>query len=328
MKTPVSPTLALLVLCAVWWSRAEAAGDAAPGARPTVDDAFVFTSFRGNGEDGLHLSLSRDGFRWTALNQDRSFLRSDVGGKLMRDPCLARGADGTFHLVWTTSWTADQGKWVGYARSPDLVEWSQPRGIAVMENEPGARNVWAPELFHDAPNARWLIFWSTTIPGRFPDTDGTGDDRYNHRVYATTTPDFETFSKSRLYFDPGFNCIDATLLREGDRHVLIFKDERKSPVKKHLRYATAATADGPFGPLSEPFTGDWVEGPSAIRIGEWVYVYFDHYAAPHYYGAVRSQDLQVWEDVSRQVSFPRDHRHGTVLRIPERVAAKLEALPK
>ncbi len=99
-------------------------------AEPPRDDAFLFTSFRGNGEDGLHLALSHDGFPWTPLNGDRSFLRPEIGKKLMRDPCLAQGPDGAFHLVWTTGWTAESGKVVGYARSRDLVHWSAPRGVA------------------------------------------------------------------------------------------------------------------------------------------------------------------------------------------------------
>jgi hypothetical protein len=28
---------------------------------------YLFTSFRGNGEDGLHLALSTNGYTWTAL---------------------------------------------------------------------------------------------------------------------------------------------------------------------------------------------------------------------------------------------------------------------
>jgi hypothetical protein len=298
------------------------------GLAARADDYFVFTSFRGNGEDGLHLSLSQDGFKWTPLNGDKSFLRSTIGGQLMRAPGLAQGPDGTFHLVWTTSWTAEQGKWVGYACSRDLIEWTPPRGIPVMQDEPAARNIWAPELFYDALTARWLIYWSTTIPGRFPESDQTGDSGYNHRLYATTTADFQTFAEARLFYDPGFNCIDATLVKDSDRHVLFFKDERKNPVKKNLRYATAARAGGPFGAPAEPFTGEWVEGPSAIRIGEWLYVYFDHYAAPHYYGAVRSKDLKTWEDVSKQMSFPPDHRHGTVVRIPPEITVRLRALGK
>lgn len=294
-----------------------------PAAEPSRADAFLFTSFRGNGEDGLHLALSHDGFHWTALNGDRPFLRSEIGNKLMRDPCLAQGPDGTFHLVWTTGWTAESGKIIGYARSRDLIHWSAPRGIEVMQREPRTRNVWAPELFYDATHARWLIFWSSTIPGRFHETDATGDDGYNHRIYFTTTPDFATFSESRLFFDPGFNCIDATLLKADDTFYLIFKDERKNPLKKNLRFATAREAAGPFGPPAEPFTGDWVEGPSATRIGDWFYVYFDHYASPHYYGAVRTKDFKTWEDVSKQMSFPRDHRHGTVLRVSSQLATAL-----
>ncbi len=289
-----------------------------------AEDFYVFTSFRGNGEDGLHLALSTDGYHWRALNGDRSLLKPEIGGyKLMRDPCLAQGPDGLFHMVWTTGWTADKGQVIGYANSKDLIGWSPQRGITLMENEPAVRNLWAPEIFYDAAAARWLIFWSSTIPGRFPDTDATGDDRYNHRIYATSTPDFETFSPSRLFFNPGFNVIDATLLAAEGRFYLIFKDERKNPVKKNLRYAVADKPDGPFGPPGEPFTGDWVEGPSAIKIKDEYLVYFDHYASPHYYGAVRSKDLKQWEDCSKEMSFPPGHRHGTVLRIPPDVARAL-----
>ncbi|MCY3022742.1 MAG: hypothetical protein NTW87_27505, partial [Planctomycetota bacterium] len=71
------------------------AGEKAPaeGAKGVL----LFTSFRGNGEDGLHLAYSRDGYTWTALKNDRSFLKPAVGGKLMRDPSLLQGPDGTFH---------------------------------------------------------------------------------------------------------------------------------------------------------------------------------------------------------------------------------------
>ncbi len=70
-------------------------------------------------------------------------------------------------------------------------------------------------------------------------------------------------------------------------------------------------------------TIDWVEGPSAIQIDGYYLVYFDHYARPQYYGAVRSRDLAHWEDCSTAMSFPAGHRHGTVLPIPTPVAQKL-----
>ena len=49
---------------------------------------YLFSSFRGNGEDGLHLAYSRDGLKWTPLGGDKSFLKPRLGGNLMRDPCI------------------------------------------------------------------------------------------------------------------------------------------------------------------------------------------------------------------------------------------------
>ena len=69
------------------------------------NDVYMFSYFKHNGEDGLHLAYSKDGYRFTALNNDSSLLKPQVGkDKLMRDPCIIRGADGLFHMVWTVSW--------------------------------------------------------------------------------------------------------------------------------------------------------------------------------------------------------------------------------
>lgn len=278
---------------------------------------YLFSSFRDNGQDGLHLAYSRDGYHWAALNGDRSYLRPEIGQhKLMRDPFLGRGPDGTFHLLWTTGWG---GPVIGHASSKDLIHWSDQQAIPVMEKEPTARNAWAPEFFYDEGKGQFVIFWSSTIPGRFPETDKTGDDGYNHRIYCVTTKDFRTFSPTRLFFDAGFNVIDATMLKAEGKYYLIVKDETKTPVKKNLRLAVSDTPEGPFTGVTPPFTISWVEGPSAIRIGDEYLVYFDHYASPQYYGAMRSRDLKQWEDVSKLVSFPPGTRHGSVLRISEEI---------
>ena len=297
---------------------------AAPATPAETDNRpwYLFTSFRGNGEDGLHLAYSRDGYAWAELGGGKPFLAPKIGPKpLMRDPCLARGPDGAFHMVWTTTWTTPM--LIGYASSKDLIRWSEQKGIPVMEGEPDARNAWAPELFYDEAGKRWLIFWSTTIPGRFPETDASGDGGHNHRMYHKTTPDFRTFSPTRLFYDGGFNVIDGTLLKVGQTCHLIVKDETKTPVRKNLRIATGPTPEGPWSKASEPFTLSWVEGPSAIRIGGDYVVYFDHYAKPHYYGAVKSRDLATWEDVSREMSFPQGHRHGTVIEVSREIVEGL-----
>lgn len=279
---------------------------------------YLFSSFRGNG-DGLHLAWSVDGLKWTALAGDRVFLEPKVGGKLMRDPCILQGPDGMFHMVWTSGWYE---RVIGYANSRDLIHWSEQKAIPVMEREPAARNCWAPELAYDPAKRHYVIFWASTIPGRFPDTDAAGDNGLNHRMYCTTTRDFEVFTPTRPFFDPGFSTIDATMVLQGGIYHLIFKDETLKPVRKHLRIATGDSIEGPFKALFEPFTSSWVEGPTVLKIGNQYIVYYDMYIAKRY-GAMRSKDLKKWEDISEQLSLPAGTRHGTALAVRREVLTPL-----
>lgn len=275
--------------------------------------AYLFTYFVDNGEDGLHLAWSADGYHWEALNEGKSYLKPEVGeSKLMRDPCVTRGPDGTFHLVWTTAW---EGKTIGYASSKDLVHWSQQKAIPVMAEEPGTRNCWAPEVIYDREKQQYLIFWATTVRGKFTETEAKTEKSYNHRIYSTTTKDFETFTPTRLFYEPGFNVIDATILPAMGRYYLIVKDETSAPPKKHLRIASSDQVEGPWKNLSAPFTRDWVEGPTAIQLGDDYVVYFDVYRE-HHYGAMRSRDLKTWEDITEKISLPKGVRHGTIIAVP------------
>jgi len=145
------------------------------------DPAYLFSFFQDNGQDGLHLAYSHDGRQWTALKDNASFLTPEVGeSRLMRDPCIIFGVDGQYHMVWTAGWN-EQG--IGYARSRDLIHWSAQRYLPVMAHELEARNCWAPELTYDPRSEDYMIYWATTIPGRYPETDSRGDNGYNHRMY-------------------------------------------------------------------------------------------------------------------------------------------------
>lgn len=286
-------------------------------------EVYLFSFFQGNGEDGLHLASSKDGLSWTALNDNKSFLTPGVGvDKLMRDPCIIKGGDGKYHMVWTVSWN-ERG--IGYASSTDLVNWSEQKYIPVMHHEPDARNCWAPELFYDEDSKQYLICWATTIPGRFPETDTMGDDSYNHRMYYVTTEDFVEFSDTKLFYDKGFNVIDATLIKAEDTYVMFLKDETLTPSpEKNIRIATSKNLTSDYSDASEPITSNWVEGPTVIKIeDDWI-VYFDRYT-DHKYGAVKSSDLENWTDISDQISFPEDTRHGTIFKVKESFLENLKA---
>jgi hypothetical protein len=293
------------------------------GFAADTNSAYLFSFFREpNGAAGLCLTTSKDGLTWTELAppNGKSFLEPKVGGKLMRDPCLRRGPDGVFHMVWTTSW--GRPPVFGYASSTDLVHWSEEQAVPVMEADPTAKNVWAPELFYDAAKQQWLIFWATTIPGKFPETENAGDN--NHRIYYVTTKDFTNYSPTRLLYDGGFNVIDATMLAVADKYYLIVKDETLHPVKKNLRLAVGDSAEGPFGPAGDPISTNWVEGPTAIQIGAEYYIYFDHYGNPKYYGAIKSTDMKAWQDISPTLVFPKGIRHGTVLTVPQSIIENIK----
>lgn len=300
-------------------------------AARAADTAWLFTYFIKNGEDGLHLAWSEDGYAWQALNEGRSFLAPKIGSKekLMRDPCVVRGPDGTYHMVWTSGWWE---KGIGYASTKDFITWSEQKEIPVMAHEPTARNSWAPEIAYDEVKGEFVIFWATTIPGRFPETDKGSEDDLNHRMYCTTTKNFATFTPTELFYDPDFNCINATFLQAEGKRWMIIKDETKFPTPaKNARIGPAAGVRGPFGPLSAPFTppGLWVEGPTAVKIGGDYLVYFDAYMEKHY-RVLRSRDLVAWEDVTDKAVFPFEGtpdrmRHGTVIEVPRALIERLRS---
>ena len=290
------------------------------------ETAYLFSYFINDSKDGLHLAYSYDGLNWTPLNGGRSFLTPAVGkDKLMRDPSICQSPDGTFHMVWTSSWT---DRIIGYASSRDLIHWSEQQAIPVMMHEPEAHNCWAPELFYDEPSETYYIFWATTIPGRHKEVPTSESEKgLNHRMYYVTTKDFRTFSKTKMFFNPDFSVIDAAIVKDptqGDL-IMVVKNENSNPPEKNLRVTrTKNIAKGFPTKVSAPITGKyWAEGPAPLFVGDALYVYFDKYR-DHRYGAVRSLDHgETWEDVSDQVSFPKGIRHGTAFAVDASVVESL-----
>ncbi|MDO4164490.1 MAG: family 43 glycosylhydrolase [Bacteroides sp.] len=290
--------------------------------------AYLFSYFINGSRDGLHLAYSYDGLTWTALNGGRSYLTPAVGeDKLMRDPSICQAPDGTFHMVWTSSWT---DRIIGYASSRDLIHWSEQKAIPVMMHEKTAHNCWAPELFYDEPTETYYIFWATTIPGRHKEVPTSESEKgLNHRIYYVTTKDFETFSKTKMFFNPDFSVIDAAIVKDPARGdlIMVLKNENSNPPEKNLRVTRSPKISKKFPTrVSEPITGNyWAEGPAPLFVGDTLYVYFDKYR-DHRYGAVRSLDHgETWEDISDQVTFPLGIRHGTAFAVDASIVDALVA---
>ena len=153
--------------------------------KPEAEMGYVYSSFVGNGEDGLHLLTSLDGKNWTPVKGYASIYKQSSG--LMRDPSICRGADGKYHMVWTTGWwdhtlgIAHSENLIHWTNQQNLYPWADYRGPGEEESDgsrwpedltqpaarnPKVRNCWAPEIFFDERTGEYMIVWATTIDAR------------------------------------------------------------------------------------------------------------------------------------------------------------------
>ncbi|MCW8312271.1 glycoside hydrolase family 43 protein [Sphingobacterium thalpophilum] len=279
-------------------------------------DIYLFTSFHEPANEGLRYLYSEDAYHWKPIRG--IYLKPELGAqKIMRDPSMLQDKHGIYHLVWTIGWKGNEG--IGYARSTDLIHWDNQKIIPVMKHEPTTVNVWAPELFYDDVNSRFIIIWASTIPHRFPKGKEAEDN--NHRMYYTTTKDFNTFTETQLFSDPGFSMIDAVIVKKAKQdYVLVLKDNTRP--NRDLRVAFATNPLGPFQEVSKPFSAHLTEGPTVVKVkDEWL-IYFDSYGSKRY-EAVATKDFKTFKSINDRISVPEGHKHGTIFRSSKKVLKNL-----
>lgn len=289
--------------------------------------AYLFTSFHEPADAGLRMLYSYDGKHWTDF--DTVFLRPTVGAdKIMRDPSMIQGPDGVFHLVWTTEWRGGNG--FGHASSRDLLHWENIGYMAVMMFDPfeskvepvksNVVNVWAPEIFYDDEKQEYIIVWASCLPGKFE--KGVEDENNNHRLYFTTTKNFKDYTETKLFLDPKFSVIDAVIVkRKKDDYVLVLKDNTRP--ERNIKVAFGTTPLGPWTNISKPFSDNFTEGPSVVKLkDEWL-IYYDSYRKK-IYEAVATKDFLTFENVTTSVKVPEGHKHGTIVPVKKKVIKKLK----
>ena len=280
--------------------------------RSVEKEVYLFTSFHEPADEGLRFLYSYDGFHWDSI--PGIFLKPEVGKqKVMRDPSMVQGPDGTFHLVWTCSWNLDPG--FGYASSKDLIHWSEQKHIPVMAHDTSVVNVWAPELFYEDSTGEFYVVWASTIPFKFE--KGEEEERNNHRLYYTKTKDFVDFTPAELFYDPGFSSIDAVIVKRAPSdYVLVFKDNTRP--ERNILAAFGKTPAGPYGDTTERFTEMFTEGPSVVKVGDEWLIYFDAYRNKAY-EAVSTKDFRQFTPINDKINVPAGHKHGTIVKVSEKV---------
>lgn len=309
--------------------------DKATETADRTDDVFLLPYFLGNGETGVYFAWSRDGLKFEWLNDGKVVMPAPPWGdeSLTRDPSIVYH-DGTFHMVWTTSWNSRS---IGYAHSEDLVTWSEPKKIDIWGDRLDVRNTWAPELHRDPEKKEFLILWSSTTLAELNDGDGSGDKHgYDHRSYASRTKDFRSFTKPALFFSPQpeLSVIDPYIAHDDrgthdtgdDRWVMVVKHElAEDQGGKNLRLTFSTKMQGPYDmKLGPPIVGAGTsivnqmgEGPTLFKRNEEWFLYWDAPGSEFSYCLATSRDLTTWKNRSAEMSLPAEQmRHGTVLVVP------------
>jgi len=290
--------------------------------------AYLFVYFTGNrkDEEQIRFALSSDGYNFKALNKDKPIISSEkislTGG--VRDPHILRCEDGkTFYMV-VTDMTSDKGwdsnRGMVLLKSTDLINWTSTaiNIPTVFPNEFGdVLRVWAPQTIYDPSVGKYMVYFSMLKSGK-------GD--YDKIYYSYANKDFtalETTPK-QLFFNPNkTSCIDGDIVKAFGQYHLFYKTE---DTEKGIRKAVADKLTGEWksvGGLMQQTTSP-VEGAGVFKLNnsaDWVLMY-DMYTSGRYQ-FTKGSDLEHFKVIDQDVTMDFHPRHGTVLPITAKEAARL-----
>jgi len=323
----------------------------------TVDNnqkpGYVFPSFTGNGEDGLYLLVSYDGYKWQVVDDYKSVCLQTEG--LMRDPSICIGGDGKYHMTHTTEWFDHR---IALTHSDDPVNWTPTEFLYVWDDyrvvgteesdgyswagtnlsEPVKRdslvkNSWSPTIFYDNRTKEYVICWATTIehPDVFPESWNPEIwENMNHRIYYIVTRDFKSYSPRKLFYAPKYHQeIDAFVAKVDDEnYVMGIKEEglqQLHVVKSRKKLDTWVNMPTDFWEdisETEPFAGPnapgvmkKAEGNAIFKVGEDWLVYCDYWKNKSN-GAFLTRDFETFTNITDQIQLPGWIRNGKIFAVP------------
>lgn len=264
---------------------------------------------------------------------------TETGG--MRDAYVTKMENGKFILAGTDmtsrlGWTSNHK--MTLMLSNDLVHWDKSISIDLESDENmaalGLTDVndmtaaWAPEVIYDPVTKKYVVYYSVGFPDR-------------HRIYySLVNDDLTEVSLPKLFFDPGYDVIDADIAynKLDEQYVMIYKTETAA---KHLLQATAKTlvpsGDKTTGTCQWEIDPDFdvyesgrmIEAPSLFRpIGSktWKLGYVNYSG-----GGYRMMDLdEHCKDPQHLTNIKGnvEAQHGSFVKLTEREYKHLETWEK
>ena len=318
-KTMFNKTLKSLILLVVIFSATNLIA-----AANKDYSAYLFAYFTGNGpgEEQIRFALSKDGYNYKALNDNKPIVDSkDIsisGG--VRDPHILRCNDGkTFYMVVTDLYVPKMG-WSNFAmvlmKSQDLIHWDSTV-INMPETYPDefgkVYRVWAPQTIYDAKADKYMVYFSMK--------EGNDPDKI---YYAYANKDFTGFESApkQLYYPPVSSntkaCIDGDIIYKDGKYYLFYKAEDGDPGIKLAISDKLTEGYKLYSNKRMDCSNRPVEGSGIFKLNnsdDWILMY-DMYTSGRYQ-FTRSSDLLKFEVIDHDISMDFHPRHGTVMPITD-----------
>ncbi|MCM1312661.1 MAG: glycoside hydrolase family 43 protein [Bacteroides sp.] len=319
-----------------------------------AQDAYLMV-YHKDVDHGLHMAYSEDGYKWTALNNDKPVIDGDSIAMQhgIRDPHIFRGPDGAFYMSMTdlhvfgqrdgkrtTEWERD-GKLYAWGnnrglvlmKSKDLIHWTRanidftklPKQDDMDWSEMGC--AWAPETVYDEENKQLMVHFTTR--------QGNG---VNLIYYVYVNDDYNALvGKPQLLLqapEKKYNIIDSDIQKVGDTYHLFYVSHEGGATIKH---ATAQKITGPYK-LDDTYYDNERQGHEAPscwkRQGTDTYVVmWDCYRKkPHNFGFVETKDFFTYTPIGyfdepgkkmTRTNFS-EQKHGAVTYITKKELKRLK----
>lgn len=288
-------------------------------AKPTesASGGYLFCYFVGNepDEERIHFAVSRDGYNFEPLNENKEVIIQTLGKKSVRDPYLLKGEDGFYYIIGTDmaaseGWTSNHAliTW----KSADLITWTEETVIDIRDFG-GAfattNRAWAPQALWDSEKGQYMVYWAHST-----------EENDIAAMYYAYTSDFKTLTTPQpLYIREGIQTIDADIIynAQNSKYYMYFKHDEDQTIA----YVTADKMSGPYtdDPVIVSLASSGVEGSSMYNItgtDTWVML-MDQYGK-HRYFAQQTTDMESFTKLNRR-DYTLDFSpcHGSVLPITD-----------
>lgn len=292
--------------------------------------AYLYAHMNSGGEY-TNYALSENGSTWNDMLGGAEVFDTKAntvtGG--LRDAYVMRMADGNFMLAGTDmtsrlGWTSNHI--MVLMKSPDLVHWTKNVKIDLesAENLEALGGItademtaaWAPQVIYDEETKQYVMYYSVGFPDR-------------HRIYYTLVDeDLNILTKPALYFDPGYDVIDADIVWNDldKQYVMIYKCEQSNGFDRATATHLIPTATETEGTCQWTVTDGFhfsdnnqsIEAPTQWRLigsDKWTLAYINYSGRGYGYKMVTMDEHGLNLGNPRKINGTVAAQHGSILKI-------------